>query len=144
MSMKNSNDTSWVRTNDLPICSTAHISIVASLNGKKRTQTGTRIAKYETAKMQGNFAGGCFPPVCLFVYCGLFAKFRKATVNFLMSLRVCVRMEQLTCRWTDFHEMGYLRILRKSVGETQVSLKSDKNNMKTSVQYVNDISLSCT
>jgi hypothetical protein len=99
---------------------------------ENKTQTGTRIAKYETAKMQGNFAGGLFPPVCLFVF-GAFAKFRKATVNSAMSVRLSVRMEQLECRWTDFHEMGYLRILRKSVEKIQVWLKSDTNNLKTSL-----------
>jgi hypothetical protein len=37
-------------------------------------------------------------------------------------------MEQLGSHWTDFHEMRYLSIFRKSVQEIQVSLKYDKNN----------------
>ena len=37
-------------------------------------------------------------------------------------------MEQLGSHWTDFNEIWYLRIFRKSVKKIQVSLKSDKNN----------------
>jgi len=137
--MKNPNDTSWDRTSDLPICSTEHISIVILLNGK---QDSNRITYCKTRDCEnaGKFFWWLFSSVfvCLFVCCGSFAKFRTATVSFLMS----VRMEQLTCRWTDFHEMGYLRILRKSVGKTPFLLKSDKNNLKTSVQYVYGISVS--
>jgi hypothetical protein len=36
-------------------------------------------------------------------------------------------MEQLGYHWTDFHEMLYLRIFRKSVEKIQVSLKSNNN-----------------
>ena len=45
-----------------------------------------------------------------------------------LSLRPFVRMEQLGSHWTDFHEILYLSIFRKSVEEIQVPLKSDKNN----------------
>ena len=31
-----------------------------------------------------------------------FAKFRKATVSFVMSVRPSVRMQQLGSHWTDF------------------------------------------
>ena len=44
------------------------------------------------------------------------------------SVRPSVRMEQLGSLWTDFHEISYLRVFRKSVEKIQVSLKSDKNN----------------
>jgi hypothetical protein len=37
-------------------------------------------------------------------------------------------MEQLGSHWTDFHEILFLRISRKSVEKIQVSLKPDKNN----------------
>jgi hypothetical protein len=37
-------------------------------------------------------------------------------------------MEQLGSHWTDFHEIWYLNIFRKSVEKIQVSLKSDKND----------------
>ena len=45
-------------------------------------------------------------------------------------LSVCpsVRMEQLGRHWTDFHEVWYFSIFRKSVGKIQVWLKYDKNN----------------
>jgi len=39
-----------------------------------------------------------------------------------------VRMEQLGCHWTDFHEIWYLSIFRKSIQKIQGSLKSDKKN----------------
>ena len=58
------------------------------------------------------------------VFLGAFAKLRKATVSFVMS--VC--MKQLGSHWKDFHEIWYLSIFRKSVKKIQFSLKSDKNN----------------
>jgi hypothetical protein len=47
-----------------------------------------------------------------------------------MSIRPCmsVRMEQPGSHWTDFDEIWYLRLFRKSVEKTKVSLQSDKNN----------------
>jgi hypothetical protein len=69
----------------------------------------------------------------------LFAKMRKATIIFVMSLSVCpsvrlsVRLYVVVCvqqqcsHWTDFHEILYLIILGKFVKNIQVSLKSDKN-----------------
>jgi hypothetical protein len=44
-----------------------------------------------------------------------------------LSVRPSVRMEQLGSNWTHFHKISSL-ILLNSVGEIQVSLKSDKNN----------------
>ena len=38
-----------------------------------------------------------------------------------------VRMEQLGSQYTDFDDISYLRIFRKSVEKIQVSLKSDNN-----------------
>jgi hypothetical protein len=37
-------------------------------------------------------------------------------------------MQQLGSHGTDFHEISYLRVFRKSVEKVQVLLKSDKNN----------------
>ena len=39
-----------------------------------------------------------------------------------------VRMKQLGSHWTNFHEIWYMRIFRKSVMEIQVSLESDEND----------------
>ena len=66
----------------------------------------------------------------LFCFClsGAFAKLRKATLSFVVSVRPFGRMEQLGFHWTDFHEIWYLSILKKSVTKIQVSLRSDKNN----------------
>jgi hypothetical protein len=56
---------------------------------------------------------------------GTFAKLRKAAISFVMSVRRSVCMEQLGCHRTDFHEILYLKIFRKSIEKIQVSLKSD-------------------
>ena len=36
---------------------------------------------------------------------GPFSKLRKATISFVMSFCLSVRMEQLGSHWTDFHEI---------------------------------------
>jgi hypothetical protein len=51
---------------------------------------------------------------------------QKATVSFVMSVRLSVRMEQLGSHWTDFNEISY--IFRKSIQKIQVLLKSDRKN----------------
>jgi len=56
------------------------------------------------------------------VFLGAFAKLRKATVTFVMS----VLMEQ---QGADFNEILYLSISRKYVEKIQVSLKFDKNSL---------------
>jgi hypothetical protein len=44
-------------------------------------------------------------------------------------LQVCPsHMKRFGSHWTDFHEIEYLGIFRKSAEKIQVSLKSDKNN----------------
>ena len=65
-------------------------------------------------------------------FLGAFAKLRKETIIFIMSVclyvRPSVRMEQLGFHWTDLRKIWYLSILRKSVQKIQVPLQSDKNN----------------
>jgi len=39
------------------------------------------------------------------LFLGTFAILLKATVSFIMSVRLSVRMEQLGFRWTDFQEI---------------------------------------
>jgi len=51
---------------------------------------------------------------------------RKETISLVMSVHPSFLVE-LGSHWTDFHEIQYLRIFRKSVAKIQVSLKSDKN-----------------
>ena len=53
---------------------------------------------------------------------------RKATIRFVMSVRLSVRTERIDFKWTDFHEIWNLSIFRKFVTKIKVSLKSDKNN----------------
>jgi hypothetical protein len=36
---------------------------------------------------------------------GAFAKLRKATISFVMSVRLSIRTEQLGSQWKDFHEI---------------------------------------
>jgi hypothetical protein len=49
-----------------------------------------------------------------------FTKLQKATVSFIMSVRLSVRMEQLGFQWTDFKQVFYFRIFRKSIEKIQV------------------------
>ena len=49
-----------------------------------------------------------------------FEKLQKATIGFETSVRLSVRMVKLGSHWTDFHEILYLRICRKSVEKFQV------------------------
>jgi len=58
----------------------------------------------------------------ILAFLGAFAELRKATISFVMP--VCPH----GCHWTDFHEILYSSIFRKSVVKIQVSLQSDKNN----------------
>jgi hypothetical protein len=57
------------------------------------------------------------------MFVGPFAKFRKATINFIMSVRLPIRMEQVGFDWTDFGDAWYLIIFRKSVKKIQFSIK---------------------
>ena len=59
---------------------------------------------------------------------GAFAKLRKATISFIVSASLSVRIEQFGSHWTDFHEIRYQSTIRTPVDKTQVYLKSDKNN----------------
>ena len=64
--------------------------------------------------------------MCLVTYIhflGTFAKFPKATITFVMSVRLSIRMEKLGSHSTDFHEIWYLRIFRKSVEKNSSFIK---------------------
>jgi hypothetical protein len=52
-------------------------------------------------------------PVCT-PFLRAFAKLRKVTISFVMSVRPSSRMQQLTSHWKDFHEIWYLSIFRKA------------------------------
>ena len=62
------------------------------------------------------------------VILGAFAKLRKATIGFIMSIRLSARMEQVGSQRTDFGETWYLSFFRKCVQQFQDSLKSEKNS----------------
>jgi hypothetical protein len=59
---------------------------------------------------------------------GTFAKLRKPTISFVMSVRPSVRMDQLSFHWANFRGIWYLSIFIKSVKKIQVSLKSNQKN----------------
>jgi hypothetical protein len=63
-----------------------------------------------------------------FETCDVWARSQNCEKRLLASLCLSVRMEQLGSHWTDFHEILYLSIFRKSVKKIRVSLISDKNN----------------
>ena len=46
---------------------------------------------------------------------GAFADLRRATIRFVMSVRLSVRTEQHGSNWTDFYDICYTRIFRKFV-----------------------------
>ena len=77
-------------------------------------------------------------------FLGPFAKARKAIISSVMSVRPFVRMEQLGSHWTDAHEIWWLGILRKSVQQIQVSLKSDKNSGTARKDLCAFMSTSCS
>jgi len=59
---------------------------------------------------------------CCFVIFRRLHKMRRATVNFVMSVRLSTCMEQLSSYWTDFYEIWFLTIFEKYVEEIEVSL----------------------
>ena len=57
-----------------------------------------------------------------------FRRVRKIAKKRLLALScLSVRMDPLGPNWTDFHEIWYMSIFRKSVEKIEVSWKSDKN-----------------
>jgi hypothetical protein len=48
-------------------------------------------------------------------FLGAFAKLRKATISFVVSVSPSVCTEQFGCHWTDYHEIWYLSIVWKYV-----------------------------
>jgi hypothetical protein len=60
------------------------------------------------------------------LFLGALAELRKAII-YLCHICLSVRIEQLGSHWTEFHEMWYSSIIRKSVEKIQVSLKSVKS-----------------
>ena len=64
----------------------------------------------------------------LFHFLGAFAKLRQKTISFVLFVPISVHTEQLGSYWKDFHDVLYLRIFRKSVEETEISVTYDQNN----------------
>jgi hypothetical protein len=64
---------------------------------------------------------------------GVFANLRQTTISFVMSVRPFVRpslcpIEQRGLHGTEFHEIWYFNLFRKSIEKIQMSFKPDKNN----------------
>jgi hypothetical protein len=68
----------------------------------------------------------CVRLPCQFCFSS-FSQFCEKRLN-LPHVYPFVRMEQLGSHWTDFHEIMYLNIFRKSIEKIQVSFKSNKSN----------------
>jgi hypothetical protein len=47
---------------------------------------------------------GIYSEVCRITFSDEFAKLRKTTIGFVVSVLTSFRMEQLDSHWTDFHE----------------------------------------
>jgi hypothetical protein len=61
------------------------------------------------------------------VLLGAFAKLRKGTISFVMSVPLPIRMEQLGSHWTDFRDILHVGIFRISVEKIQASLETDRS-----------------
>jgi len=48
---------------------------------------------------------------------------RKATVSFVVSVRLSVRIEQLGSHWVEFHGIWYLIIFRKYIEKKSSLIK---------------------
>jgi hypothetical protein len=70
-----------------------------------------------------------------------FTKYRKATVSFVTSACLSVRMEHVGSHWTGFREIRYPSVFRKRAEKIKISLKSSKNNgyFTWSAMHVYDI-----
>ena len=56
------------------------------------------------------------------MFLGAFAKLRKVTISFVVSVRLSLRMKQHSSHWTGIHEIWYLNIFRKYVEKIQPPL----------------------
>ena len=101
--LTNATDTQW-----------EYVTLLFSSTAKKISRNHRNVACMRTLPVS-------------FILLGTFAKWRKATVRFII-LSVTVRMEQLGYHWKGYHEIWYGRIFRKSIENVQVSLKFNKNN----------------
>ena len=63
-------------------------------------------------------------------FLGAFEKLRKASISFVMSVHLSV-WNNSALTGTDFHEIWYLNIFRKSLWKIQVSLQPFKKKKKT-------------
>jgi hypothetical protein len=64
----------------------------------------------------------------VFIMSDIFRRVRKSAKSGYKLLRVCLSVRPHGASGTDFHEIRYLSIFRKSVDKIQASLKSDRNN----------------
>jgi hypothetical protein len=68
---------------------------------------------------------------------------RKASISFVMSIRPFVRMKQLGSHCTDFHEISYFIIFRKTVQKNSSLIKIGEYKgvlyMKTSIHFLSHL-----
>jgi hypothetical protein len=56
----------------------------------------------------------------LYQLLGVFAELLKATISFVMSIRLTVHVEQFEYHWADFYEILHLSIFQESAEKIQV------------------------
>jgi len=61
-------------------------------------------------------------------FLGAITKLRKAAIRPVLFVRLSVRMEHPGSHWTDFNEIWYLIIFRKSVEKFLFWIHSDRNS----------------
>jgi hypothetical protein len=88
---------------------------------------------YESAffffRLVQNFEKQLLTSSCLFVCLSVCLSLRLSVrPSVRPSFRPSVLVQQFGSHWTESHEIWHLIIFRKSVEETESSLKSDKNN----------------
>jgi len=70
---------------------------------RRRSNLGHIFGEKKCGLWAGQYGNFALP--CLFL--GAFAKFRKAIISFVMSVRPSVHMKQFGSHWKDFHEIWY-------------------------------------
>jgi len=74
------------------------------------------------------------------LFLDVFATLQKVAISFVISVslffRPSVRMDKLGSYCTNFHEIWYLRVFIENLSRKLVSLKSDKNNLYSTIRLI--------
>ena len=129
MSMKNSNDTSWDRISDLPICSTAHITIYLIQIQCDNAEWIKLLLNWEKKAWFHDKVSDILSPNCFFS-----SRVRRCTMESLTCVILHVRLEQcnVTCEqsWRWFVS-SYERKIVVSVAVLSQGKRKKKNHMES-------------